>query len=196
MGWPVHPAAVAGGRGERRGRPGPRGRGLQCRVLVPAAGRDRGLAARHRVGAAGRSAALHARAGRGPARAPRAAHLGGRTGLRRAGPDRAAPGLRPAAHGRAGRGARGGVAAPRRLGDGGGSGRSGPGRRAVPLGLFSREAVRLLPHRLAFGSEPGTGAGGLPQLRRRVRPPRASGFRAVHRAGAIGAGAVRADRPR
>src|SRR2546425_430320 len=91
---------------------------------------------------------------------------------------------------------RGRIAAARGFGDGGGGGSQGPRRRAVPLGLLSREGIRLLPDRLAFRGQSGARARGVPQLRGRIRSPRHAGNETVHRASARGSFPLPPDRSR
>src|SRR2546422_348605 len=89
-----------------------------------------------------------------------------------------------------------GLAPARGFGDGGGGGSQGPRRRAVPLGLLSREGIRLLPDRLAFRGQSGARARGVPQLRGRIRSPRHAGNETVHRASARGSFPLPPDRSR
>src|SRR3989475_6479955 len=128
-----------------------------------------------------------------PAHPPR---FRGRARVRRARAHGAAAGLRATSRGGAGRGARCGLAAARGFGDGGGGGSQGPRRRAVPLGLLSREGIRLLPDRLAFRGQSGARARGVPQLRGRIRSPRHAGNETVHRASARGSFPLPPDRSR
>src|SRR2546425_2011042 len=196
MGRPLHPPAFARGRGERRRRPRARGRRLQRQLLVSTRGRNRGPAPRNfRRAARGRPtlvAGAEHRPG-APAHPPR---FRGRARVRRARAHGAAAGLRATSRGGAGGGARCGLAAARGFGDGGGGGSQGPRRRAVPLGLLSREGIRLLPDRLAFRGQSGARAGGAPQLRGRIRSPRHAGNETVHRASARGSFPLPPDRSR
>src|SRR5262249_29473236 len=114
--------------------------------------------------------------------------------VREAGADHPAAGDRADARRRAARGSRGRVAAQGRLGDGGGDRRARQRRRALPLGVLSREALSVLPDRLAEPGQSRARARRLPQLRGRVLAPRAAREGAVDRAGARRPRRVRPDR--
>ncbi len=192
MGRALHPPAHARRGGGGRGGAGARGRGLQRHLLVSAHGRDRVAGTRARSGGARGRAALGAGGGDRSYAATGAAGLRRGAGLFRARAHR--PALLGGADARrsAGAGARGGFAFAGRVGDGGGDRRARQRRHALPLGLFSREEVPLLPHRLAQRGEPGARPCRVPQLRRRVLAPGTRRPSGAHRADGGGAGIPRA----